>query len=54
MTIYPEIIPDIILKTADLWKKIQKHALTKQIDIVETEPKNINVSTPAQLLYRIC
>lgn len=35
-------------KVADIWKKIQKQALTKQIDIIEIETNGTNVSTPFQ------
>lgn len=46
--IYPEVMLDSTSKTADLWKKIQKQALTKQIDIVGTRSDDVNVSTPVQ------
>lgn len=41
-TIYFKVFLDMILKTANLGKKIQKQVLTKQIDIVEIKFNNVN------------
>lgn len=47
-TMYPRVMPNITLEAADIWRKIQKQALTKQIDIVEMETDGTDISTPFQ------
>ena len=47
-TIYQGVMLNIILEAVDIWRKIQKQALTKQIDIVEMETDGTNISTPFQ------
>lgn len=44
-TMYPGVMPNITLKAADVWRKIQKQALTKQIDIVKMETDGTDIST---------
>lgn len=41
-------MPDFNSETANLWKKIQKQALTKQIDIIEIGTDDANISTLVQ------
>ncbi|WP_375449089.1 AAA family ATPase [uncultured Nostoc sp.] len=41
-------MPNITLEAADVWRKIQKQALTKRIDIVEMETDGTDISTPFQ------
>lgn len=47
--IYLEIIIGFTLKVINLWKKIGKQALTKQINIVEIETDVTNVITLLQV-----
>lgn len=42
----PRIMSDFNLKDTNLWKKIRKQALTKQIDIIETRADITNINTP--------
>lgn len=42
--IYPKIIIGFTLKDINLWKKIGKQALTKQINIIEIETDVLQVS----------
>lgn len=48
LIMYLRIISNITLKAANRWKKIQKQALIKEIDIVKTKMDSINTSTLVQ------
>lgn len=48
MIIHPGVLLDFTSESDDLWRKTQKQALTKQIDIIETRMDNANISTPIQ------
>lgn len=45
---YLGVILDFTSETTNLWKKIQKQVLTKQINIVETGTDDAKISTSIQ------
>lgn len=45
-------MPNITLEAANIWKKIQKQPLTKQIYIVKIKKDDTNVSTPFQVFIQ--
>lgn len=45
-------MPNFLLKTIDLWKKIEKQALTRQIDIIEIEINIANIHILFQMFIQ--
>lgn len=49
---YLRIIPNFNLKTINFKRKIEKQALTRQIDIVKTKTNATNINTPFKIFIQ--